>query len=402
MRIKATFLLILMLLIISNSMTQDEAILKSDLSPFNHKFTHTAGEQINLKFNGHKTDTYDLLLSYNLGSTLISPQIENSVVSYEIPQFISNVSGIVKWHILNTAQYGSFTITPVSQTVKMETYIGPPSIIAGDTDYSMAVSIPLDSLDNVQKDGTTVLFNYNKETTRTQNSSDVENLIAYDYIYSTKKTENILFASNVDDQFSKEFTVDIKAGLPVDFTLSRKRNHPYADGNQLVTFHTSILKDRYDNIVSDGTLVTFYITNKWGAVLQTTGTTIKGIATASMIHPEKAEKWSVTAAVAGMASSNTLNMEFEQVFDDYDIQFNDGNRTITVGPLKSFMGQIIPDGVTVELIIKGKETNESYLKQSYNGRVQFKLNPDLIPNGIYTFEIISGGITRKIKNVHCE
>lgn len=63
------------------------------------------------------------------------------------------------------------------------------------------------------------------------------------------------------------------------------------------------------------------------------------------------------------------------------------------------MGQIIPDGVTVELKIKGKNINENYLKQSYNGQVQFKLNPDLIPNGIYNIEVITGGISRKIKNV---
>ncbi|GAK74954.1 hypothetical protein JCM19275_2972 [Nonlabens ulvanivorans] len=63
------------------------------------------------------------------------------------------------------------------------------------------------------------------------------------------------------------------------------------------------------------------------------------------------------------------------------------------------MGQIIPDGVTVELKIKSKNINENYLKQSYNGQVQFKLNPDLIPNGIYNIEVITGGISRKIKNV---
>lgn len=341
MRIKATSLLIIMLLILSNSMIQDDAALGSGLSPFNHKVTYTAGHKINLKFKGNNTVAHDLLLSYNLGSTIVIPQIKDSFVHYKIPQFISNMSGTVKWQLVNTTQRGSFTITPVSQTVKMETYIGPPSIIAGNTDYSMAVSIPLDSLDNVQKDGTAVLFNYNKEATRTQNLSTVDNLIAFDYIYSTEKTGNILLAANSGNQFSKEFTVDIKAGLPVRFYAFAKRNHPYADGNQLVTFYTSILKDRFNNIASDGTLVSFYITNSSGAVLQTTGTTIKGIAMASMIHPEKAEQWSVTAAVAGMASSNTITMEFEQVFDNYDIQLNDGNRTITVGPLRSFMGQII-------------------------------------------------------------
>ncbi|GAK88385.1 hypothetical protein JCM19297_2898 [Nonlabens ulvanivorans] len=55
--------------------------------------------------------------------------------------------------------------------------------------------------------------------------------------------------------------------------------------------------------------------------------------------------------------------------------------------------------MTVELIINGKMINEVYLKQTYNGLVKFKLNPDLIPNGIYDFKVTTGGVTREIKKV---
>ncbi|MBF4984566.1 Ig-like domain-containing protein, partial [Nonlabens mediterrranea] len=250
--------------------------------------------------------------------------------------------------------------------------------------------------------GTAVSFHYNKGILESQNISKVKNLIAHDYIYSSTAIGPILLAANSGNKFSKEFIVDVKAGLPVDFTLSRKLNHSYADGNQLATFSTSILKDSYGNTVSDGTLVVFYITTSSGVILQTTGTTIKGIATASMIHPEKADSWSVTAAVTGMASSNTINLEFQQVFDDYEIQLLEGNRSIIVGPLKSFMGQIIPDGVTVELKIVGQAIEETYLKQSYNGKVRFELNPDLIPKGNYDLNFTAGGITKTFKKVSFE
>ena len=249
------------------------------------------------------------------------------------------------------------------------------------------------------EDGTAVNFHYNKDELNSINPVEIKDLIAFDYVSSHTKTGDILLATNHGNTFSKEYMIEIQAGLPVDFTLSRKRNHNYADGNQLVTFYTSILKDSYGNEVSDGTLVNFYITTNTGVILQTTGTTIKGIATATMIHPEKAISWSVKAVVDGIATSDTIKLEFQAVFDTYNVGLSQGNRKVTVGPLKSFMGQIIPDGLTVELIIEGDKINEEYLKKSYNGIVNFELDINLIPIGIYDLKIIAGGVTQTIKNV---
>lgn len=398
MSIKTTYFLMALLWMISYN-SQNQATVETVYNLVEHQQEYIAGESIVLKFNTIIDNAPDMVLSYNNGSTLLIAQSENKNTVYKIPEFIGNLAGYVSWNLVNTKIKGDFTIIPYEKVVQMETYAGPPSLIASKTDYSMVVSIPLDTYDNPMPDSTSVNFNYNKEDLRYTEQTTVKDMIAFDYVYSHIKTGNILLASNSGSQFSKEFTIEIHAGLPVDFTLSRKRNHNYADGNQLVTFYTSIIKDSYKNVVNDGTLVTFYITTGTGTILQTTGTTIKGIATATMIHPEKEESWSVNATVAGMATSDVIDLKFEPAFNHYEVAFNEKNKSIKVGPLRSFMGQVIPDGLTVKLKINGNSIEEEYIEKSYKGSVVFELNLDLIPNGIYNFEVTAGGITRKLKNV---
>jgi hypothetical protein len=162
-----------------------------------------------------------------------------------------------------------------------------------------------------------------------------------------------------------------------------------------VTLKTSQINDEYGNVVEDGTFVEFFITNKNGSILKASGTTIEGMATAKIIHPDRAEQWKVKAYVTGMAESEVINFNFEQLFDDFEVSFSENNRTITVGPLKSFMQQLIPDGFNVELsVYKNQEYIKTLSKQSVSGKVIFKLNPDVFPEDNYTLKINTGGIER--------
>jgi hypothetical protein len=81
--------------------------------------------------------------------------------------------------------------------------------------------------------------------------------------------------------------------------------------------------------------------------------------------------------------------------DDFTIVFSENNRNITIGPLKSFMNQMIPDGLQVKLIVrKDKKIIKEYLKESREGFVNFELNPNIFGNGNYDFEIKTAGITK--------
>ena len=200
---------------------------------------------------------------------------------------------------------------------------------------------------------------------------------------------------NIDGTKQKEFSVTVFPAIPIDFKISATRPHGYADGNQVTTFSTSIIVDKHNNIVSDATYVTFFITNEKGNVLKTSGATINGVATSKMIHPDYETQWSVKAYVDGIAESELIILRYKQVIKDFDVVFSENNRDITVGPLKSFMKQIIPDGLQVKLLIyKNKTLFKTETKTSFEGLVNFNLKRDIYKNDNYTIVVKTAGLEK--------
>ncbi len=240
----------------------------------------TAGEQIQLKFSSELNAPTNLYISNSYGSTLLLPEFENELLLYTIPESISSKSGIVNWKILDPDQTlsGSVYIKPKALVKSLESYLGPPSIQAGEADFSMMVVIPTDELDNPLQDNTMVTIKTQFLDREVNSDVITKNLLAYKNIYSPKESGRILVGSESLGTTSKEFDINVLASIPTDFTISEQRNHKYADGNQIVTLSTSQIKDAFENVVEDGTLIEFYIKTNNGAVLKASGTTIDGVA----------------------------------------------------------------------------------------------------------------------------
>lgn len=363
--------------------------------------TFEAGQSIVLKFSSHTDETPSLYISNSYGSTLIQPAIESGALNYQIPQSISKKTGVVNWKLLaNTSLSGKFNINSKQETTSLETYLGPPSIEAGGNDYAMLVVIPTDSYDNPLADGTKVTAKHQFLENQYDNAIFIKNRIAYKNIYSETKTGRILISSECLGVNSKEYTVNVLPAIPTDFTISNERNHDYADGNQISTFYTSVIKDKLDNVVSDGTYVEFFITNTSNHILKTSGTTINGVAHAKMIHPDHEEKWIVKAYIEGMAESNKIELTFNPIILDFKAVFSENNRTITIGPLKSFMNQMVPDGLEVLLTVYENDKKLQTLKKSsFEGYATFKLDENNFPNKNYTLKIQTAGIEKKYTNI---
>ena len=354
------------------------------------------GNTVMLEFSSSTTKPM-LYCSNSYGSTLINPIVDNELLQYHIPQHMSNKIGVMNWQLLsdNESLSGQIHMKPKAEVATLETYIGPPSIEAGETDYSMIVVIPTDSLDNPIPENSLVKVKHQFLDTEQIDDIYTKNLIAYKNIYSYQESGRILVASSAMNTNSKEFTVDVSAAIPTNFIITFSRPHQYADGNQITTFNTSIIKDKQSNVVSDGTYVLFLIEDNQGNILRTSGRTINGVATAKMIHPDKASNWTIKAFVEGMAESDSITLSYAQVVEDFDVNFSENSRTITVGPIKSFMQQLIPDGLHVKLTVYHNETlMESDMKTSYNGFVRFKLNAETINKGTYNIVVEAAGIQK--------
>lgn len=355
----------------------------------------TAGDTILLKFNANSAKKYQMYCTNSYGSTLLNSEVINNKINFKIPPYLSNKSGILNWKIIKNNISGQFKIVPKQQPVSLETYLGPPSIEAGGTDYTMLVVIPTDDLDNPLKKGTKVKVKYQFLKSERKTKVLTNNLIAFKNINSPLKSGRMIITSESLNLNSKEYDVNIMPAIGTNFKLFFKRNHKYADGNQITTFYTSIIKDKNNNIISDGSFVDFFITNKKGNMLKTSGTTINGIAYAKMIHPEFEDNWKVKAYINGISESDILKINYKKIIDKFDVNFSDNNRTVKVGPLKSFMKQMIPDGLKVKLAIyKDDKFLNNIIKKSNDGFVYFKLNSNIYKNGDYTIKITTAAVTK--------
>ncbi|WP_299886014.1 hypothetical protein [uncultured Lacinutrix sp.] len=399
MHLKYTHILFFGLILLSSFTLIKQSETALDIKLLTAQTEFKVGSDIELKFSVSQNAKPLLYCSNSYGSTVIDPIIENNVVKYKIPPNINSKIGIVNWKLIknnSTMLSGQFHLNPKQEVATMETYIGPPSIEAGGIDFTMLVVIPTDSLDNPLAENTLVTAKHQFLSTEDNEAIFTKNLISYKNIYSQKESGRMLVSSESLTVNSKEFTVTVFPAIPADFTVLAKRPHDYADGNQITIFETSIIKDKQGNIVIDGTYVNFFVTNEKGNVLKTSGTTINGTAIAKMIHPDYETKWTIKAYVEGMAESNTIAIDYKKVIHDFEVDFSKNNRAITIGPLQSFMKQMIPDGLQVKLLVyKNDKLIEALSKTTIDGYVLFNLKSDLFKNDKYNIVIKTAGIEKK-------
>ncbi|UOB19062.1 hypothetical protein [Abyssalbus ytuae] len=360
-----------------------------------------AGSNIMLEFEGVSVSNYLLYCSNSYSTTILEPEQGDNHITFKLPPHISNKTGTVSWKLINkgkTIKENIFRIEPNPNHTVIESYFGPRSILAGGNDFSMLVVIPSDHNDNPVKDSTEVTIHSQFSTEIKTDSVTTNNLIAWKNIFSYDKSGRILVSSVCNGTTSKELTTEVYPHTPENFTVSVVRSHSYADGNQLAEFSTSVIKDRYGNIVNDGTHVEFYVKDSFGNILKTYGNTIDGIAKAKMLHPDHKEKWTVKAYIGGMANSNEITLDFLPVFSSFKAEFKNNNHTVIVGPLTSFMNQLLPDGFLVTIhIYLHNVLIETKTGLSENGFVTFNISEDLYEENFYDLTLKSGGIEQKYR-----
>ncbi|WP_025741608.1 hypothetical protein [Aquimarina pacifica] len=362
-----------------------------------------AGNEIQLTFELNAQVFTELLLHYSYGTVLISSDLLDKP-KFSIPEFIVNKKGMVSYTLFyeskNIYQSQFFIEANTTTPVQLESYIGPPSIIAGGNDYTMHVVVPTDTYDNPLPDSTAVILKHQFLDIVNERQVSSKDMLGWEQIFSYEESGQLLLSSQVKETYSKEHAIKVFPAFPEDFTISYMRKHRYADGNQVINFKTSIVNDQYGNSISDGTMVNFIVKNSSGKLLHTQGTIINGSAVAKMLHPDHEDTWEVKAYVYGMGESDKLSLSFAKVLEDFDVNFGKGNREIIVGPLKSFMGQLIPDGAMVKLdIYRGNKKIETKSESSSRGMVRFLLEEGFFGAGNYSFKIGSMGVHKEYDNI---
>ena len=349
--LKLTYICFLFSLFILNAQNEQSHY---GFKPIGLKKEYVAGQRIYLKFTNPKRLRPQLYISNSYGSTIIESILTKDELEFKLPENFRTKFGIVTFTILINGEkdfQGSYHILPQKKVKLIETYLGPPSIKAGEYDHAMLVTIPVDFYDNPCLQDTEVTFKKSFLGEEEQEVNKVFNLMAFTKIASIKKTGTIFLSCELYGKSSKEEDLRVEPYVPSDFEIFFERTHKHADGNQLLKLYTSKLVDSYGNTVVDGTYVEFNIKNLAGNYLRAFGTTINGVATAQIVHPDYYDKWLVKATVVGMAYSQDLEVIFNRVVKDFPVYFMKDYSEVLVGPIGSFMNQHIPDGLVVNLTV---------------------------------------------------
>ncbi len=341
-----------------------------------------------------------LKLENSFGSMFFQPKIKKSTAVFNIHKKYTEQSGIYTWKLFSNKKIllqNSFFLAPKDEdTREIEVYFGPRSIKAGGYDFSMLTILPADVYDNPLSDGTPIDIFQQMSNEKQEFQNQLTDGYTWIRLYSDDNAGRMLVSGIVNEIYSKELTSMIWASNSVDFTIDYSRVHKFADANQVITYTTSIIKDKYDNVVGDGTFVRFIVENQAGGRLQAIGTTIGGIATGKLLHPAAPDTWKATAFIYGESQSNTIEVSFESAIKDYNLSFSPDNRTITVGPILSFMEQLVPDGIVIDLeIYKDKTLMGTQQTNSRLGKGVFNLEKGFYPPGDYDIKVIVTGITKE-------
>jgi hypothetical protein len=359
-----------------------------------------AGETMTLVINcsSETRDTLYLILSNTLGELIYPVGIENGIGSVTINDAILKQSGVISYELVHnksTYDSGSFMVNPLDPMGLLETYAGPKTIISGGVEEAMMIAVPVDTFGNVVEE-TVIQFGLVTPLMRSTSKNPIYKLTAYQRYKSNKTTGKWYIGAETGQSNSLEEHIYVTPASPQDFKIEVIQNTPFADGRTISMISTSSLKDEYDNTVSDGTVVHFYMMEEGKIISAYQAQTIGGKARLYFEHPDRAMNVSVQSNVTDIASSNILSLSFESILKDFKATYNKDSKLVRVGPLRGVLGQYLPDGFRVDFHVAGSEYDKWIYKQSENGFCELILTDQIFIPGNYKIDIYVGGISNEL------
>jgi len=356
---------------------QRKAIIStSSDSQFSYQFnlpdSLNAGSKLSIKLPQNTPDC-QLLLNSSWGTWWLNL----SETEFNIPDSVMMQSGLLDLSLFydkNLIAEEQIFIKPLQPFEPLETFLGSKSIIAdGGEHWSMITAIPTDKFINPVSENTPVNFGFYRPNGTTE-AYDIptKHLVSYKKIYSQQKVGKTIVSIKAANAAGKEKELLEIPGYPTSFNIENDELYLYADARQYFKLKTAIIKDKFDNIVSDGTLVSINIKDTDGSNRQLTSYTIGGIAILMIQNPIKAGTMQISANIYGDVESNQLNIQFQEAIKDFKVSFNKQTKELKIGPLIGSMGQYIADGAEVEVILNPGQEHFTTLVIDGYAKLNFK------------------------------
>ena len=344
---------------------------------------------------------FSLMLDNGTARIQMNQVARGTQITFKLPHALVQKSGVLTARLFYNStivHQSSLEIMPdVDNATRVESYCGPKHLVVNRGDYTMIVSTVLDEFGNPFPKEETVTAGYHSMNRIIEKPMRMRPLFGYQRLYAPDRKGFGNVIGKYGELVGKAFRVDYYAVDPLDFSIAYERQHPFADGEQLVIFKTETIRDASDNIIGNGTIVKFLINNSDGTTAELYAQTLDGIATAVRYAPEKAESWKVTAGIANYADSrNTLEIAFEESVADFSISHLTTARKVLIGPITGYMGQWMKNGTVVKIEVTGPDTHLLFKKPLQDGEVMLKEQQLRLAKGKYLLKATVAGITKSI------
>ncbi|NNF36177.1 MAG: hypothetical protein HKN68_18875 [Saprospiraceae bacterium] len=354
----------------------------------------SVGDGINIKVTcgPEINDTVHLMWSGTFGDRIYPVYLINGSGDLQIKGQDLIHSGVVTYQLNYMGQSccsGSLVIKAGKPMGILETYVGPKTIIAGGQEEGMMVAIPLDTFGNVA-DTYELDFGLSTADENINEIIQLKHLTASKRYLSGDKTGKWYLGASVDQSNSLEEHIYIKPSAPMDFKIKIVLSTPYADGRTVSVVSTTVIEDSSNNIITDGTIVNFFLMSNDKMVALYQAPTIGGIARLFFEHPDRPMELEIQGQIANIARSNLVKVIFEPFIQGITAKYIEDIKAIHVGPLKGSLNQFLPDGYRVAFHIQGDQYDVWKYGMLENGSYHLSLSDILYSPGAYRINIYVG------------
>lgn len=359
----------------------------------------TAGESFDIKIY-KASELTKVIITSVLGSDILeSIHADDHATTYLVTPDMTHNSGVLKWTAIDGADIisGIINILPQNQTNDIEVYIGPTTMTAGTPRSAMTTAVLTDTYDNILPDGSTTTITTSQSGNPKLHPLKTEDGIAYLYHDAPTKSGNIFTSVTAGNTSSEEYSYQVNAAHADEIIIKAIQQHPYADGSTPLTISTDKITDIYGNVVDNGTLVSFIARDHRGYHSTAQGYTVDGIATGVLVHPSSETTWTVVGQLSGL-SSNTISLVFATAVESLPLSLSSTGH-FTVGPLISYMGQLIPEGLPIKIqVYQADEKIYDNTIYTQKGKVDLYLNHVITQelNDDITVKVSGAGLTDSI------
>lgn len=317
-----------------------------------------AGDSSSLRFQIEEAKMNNsearLVVFHSYGIHSCVTKIDNCLMEFSLPKELTQHSAELglKLFVRSKVVINSSIKIVADTTSKpsVEAYSGPKQILCGSEDFTAMISTTLDIHDNPWPTGTTTQFDYIFKDNIKKVFKASSSIYAYQRFYSGNQSGTALLSVQSEGGTHKAFELTLYPNFPQDFKMTADRDHSFADGKQVTKIRTSIITDRFGNIVADGTMVRYDIYDQNGLFQRGNAPTINGVATMKIPAPVLPMTWEVKGYISKFAKSESIKIKYKKAIASFTARWINSNKLKT-SPIRSFLGQLAPDHTAVEIAL---------------------------------------------------